>query len=101
MNKVIGVTKPVYELCRVLEEFEDDERINFTVFYPFSATLESHNYCSAFTFNNVYYEIQYDVNDILTVVDFGVKGWKEIGDEMTEAYIESLTNSIRNNETNI
>lgn len=93
MNKVVGVTKPIYELCKVLEEFE--EEINFTVFYPFSRILESYHFCPAFTFNVVYYEVQYDEYDNLKLVDFGVNGRKEIGDEMTDAYIESLTRNIR------
>ena len=93
MNKVVGVTKPVYELCKVLEEFE--EEINFTVFYSFAEILENHFFCPAFTFDGVYYEVQYDETDCLKVVDFGVNGRKEIGDEMTDAYIESLTINIK------
>ena len=93
MNKVVGVTKPVYELCKVLEEFE--EEINFTVFYSFAEILENHLFCPAFTFDGIYYEVQYDETDCLKVVDFGVNGRKEIGDEMTDAYIESLTRSIK------
>lgn len=78
MNKVVGVTKPIYELCKVLEEFEED--IIFSVFYPFSRILESHLFCPGFYFDGVYYEIQYDDENVLRVVDFGVREWKVVGD---------------------
>jgi len=94
MSKVIGVTKPIYELCKVLEEFED--RIEFSVFYSFAQILESHHYCPGFYFEQVYYEIQYDDNNYLRVIDFGVKGCKEIGDILTEEQIIELTENMRN-----
>ena len=93
MSRVVGVTKPVYELCRVLEEFENE--IEFSVSYSFAEILESHHFCPGFTFNDIYYEIQYDNKNCLRVLDFGVKGYKEEGDEMTDNYIVDLTENIR------
>jgi hypothetical protein len=92
-NKVVGVTKPIYELCKVLEEFEDE--INFSVFYPFSRILESHLFCPGFYFDGVYYEIQYDDYDNLKLVDFGVREWKEVGDELSLEEIVKLTENIK------
>lgn len=92
-NKVVGVTKSIYELVRVLEEGEDV--LNFTVFYSFAEILESHNFCPAWDFDEVYYEIQHNDKDCLHVLDFGVKGWKEVGAILTEEQIIELTENIR------
>jgi hypothetical protein len=71
----------------------------FSVFNSFFAEiLESHHYCPGFYFEQVYYEIQYDDNNYLRVVDFGVKGCKEIGDILTEEQIIELTENMRNYE---
>ena len=92
MNKVVGVIKPIYELCKVLEEFEED--IIFSVFYPFSRILESHLFCPGFYFDGVYYEIQYDDENALRVVDFGVDECKEVGDVLTEEQIIEFVKMI-------
>ena len=70
-NKVIGVTKPIYELVKALEELED--KIDFTVFYSFAEILESHHFCPAWSYDEIYYEIQYDNEDVLQVIDFGIR----------------------------
>lgn len=91
--KYVKVSKSIYELVRALEEFE--EQIEFTVFYSFAEILSSSHFCPAFTFNNIYYEIQYDSEDCLQVLDFGTNGWREEGEEIAEEYIKLLTESIR------
>lgn len=91
--KTVGVRRSIYDLCRTLEMFEED--LNFSVFYPFAEILDSHLFCPGFYFDDVYYEVQYDEKNNLQVLDFGVKEWKEKGDEMTDAYINSLTYSIK------
>jgi len=68
--KVVGVTLPIYLLCRELERLEDSEYLNFSVFYPFSAILESHHYCPGFEVEGVYYEVQYNSNDELILLEF-------------------------------
>lgn len=90
--KTVGVSKCIYDLIKVLEELEND--LEFTVFYPFSRILESHHFCPAFTFEDCYYEIQYDNEDCLQVLDFGQKGYKEVGDVLTEEEIQELTASL-------
>ena len=85
---MVKVDKETYLLCRELERLEDV--LNFTVFYPFAEILESHHKCPAFTFKNVYYEVQYDNENCLRVVDFGVREWKDEGDILTTKEIESL-----------
>jgi len=95
MNKVVGVTKPIYELCRVLDEFEDE--IEFSVFYSFAEILESHHFCPGFTFNGIYYEIQYDEFDRLQVLMFPFRG--HMGDEgqvLTEEQVIELAKNIKN-----
>lgn len=92
-NKFVGVTKSIYELVRVLEEGENV--LNFTVFYSFAEILESHHFCPAWDFDGSYYEIQYDSENCLQVLDFGVKGWKEVGDILTDKQIVHLTKIIR------
>jgi len=94
MNKVVGVTKPIYELCRVLDEFEDE--IEFSVFYSFAEILESHHYCPGFYFDGVYYEIQYDDKDCLQVVDFGINEREVFGNVLTEEQVIELTENIKN-----
>lgn len=86
---MVKVSKEIYLLCRELERLEDE--LEFSVFYSFAEILTSHNFCPGFTFDNVYYEIQYDNEDCLRVLDFGVREWKEEGDILTAEGIESLT----------
>ena len=92
-KKAIGVTKSVYQLVMVLEEGEDV--IDFTVFYSFAEILESHHFCPAWDFDGSYYEIQYDAEDCLQVLDFGVRGWKDAGDILTDKEVIELTINIR------
>jgi len=96
--KTVGVSKCVYDLIKVLEELENE--IEFTVFYSFSRILESHHFCPAWDFEGVYYEIQYDNEDCLQVLDFGRKGHKEVGDVLTEKEIQELTTSKVKNWAN-
>lgn len=93
MSKVVGVTKPIYELCKVLEKRE--LTLDFSCFYSFAEILDSSHFCPGFYFDGVYYEIQYDDKDCLQVVDFGVDERKEVGDVLTEGQIIELTESIR------
>ena len=93
-NKVVGVTKSIYELIRVLEEGEDV--LNFTVFYSFAEILESHHFCPAWDFELQYYEIQYDEFYRLQVLQFPFRSC--IGDKghiLTEEQIIDLTENIR------
>lgn len=90
---MVKVSKETYLLCRELERLEDD--LIFTVFYSFAEILESHHRCPAFTFRDVYYEVQYDEDNYLRVLDFGVREWKEEGDVLTEKEIEELTKQIQ------
>lgn len=69
-NKVIGVTKPIYELVKALEKLED--KIDFTVFYSFAEILESHHFCPAWSYDEIYYEIQYDNEDVILKMGFGI-----------------------------
>ena len=95
-NKIVGVTKSIYDLCKVLEKFEDDECINFIVFYTFSEILESPHYCPGWEFELQYYEIQYDKFDRLQVLQFPFKG--NMGDEghvLTEEQIIELTKNLK------
>ena len=93
MSKLIGVTKEIYDLVKVLEKYEDE--INFSVFYSFSQILESYHFCPGFYHKETYYEIQYNDVDCLKVLDFGEKEWKEMGDELTEKDIIELTENIK------
>lgn len=90
--KTIGISKCVYDLVRVLEELENE--LEFTAFYPFSRILESHHFCPAWDFEGVYYEIQYDNEDCLQVLDFGIRGHREIGNVLNEKDVVGLTKSI-------
>jgi len=92
-NKVIGVTKPIYELVKVLEGLED--KIEFTVFYSFAEILESHHFCPAWSYDEIYYEIQYDNEDVLQVIDFGVRGHREEGDVLTVDEVIKLTKLLQ------
>lgn len=95
MSKVVGITKPIYELCKVLEENEDSEFLIFSALYSFADILQSPHFCPGFYFEKVYYEIQYDDKNVLRIVDFGVDECKEVGDVLTEEQIIELTESIR------
>lgn len=91
--KRVGVSLQIYDLIKVLEESED--KVDFTVFYSFAEILESHNFCPAWDFEGAYYEIQYDDEDNLQVLDFGYKGNMEIGKILTEKEIVCLTSDIK------
>lgn len=74
--KTVGVSKTMYLLCRELERLED--KLNFTVFYSFAEILESPHFCPAFDFENSYYEVQYDTDDSLQLLEFPYmsdEGW--------------------------
>ena len=95
MSKVVGVTKPIYELCRVLEDNEG--KLNFSVFYSFTEILESHHYCPGWEFDLQYYEIHYDDFDRLQVLMFPFRG--HMGDEgqvLTEEQVIELAENIKN-----
>jgi hypothetical protein len=96
MNKVVGVTKPIYELCKVIEKRE--LTLVFSCFYSFAEILDSSHFCPGFYFDGVYYEIQYDDENVLKVVDFGIDECKEVGDILTEEQIIVLTENMRNYE---
>lgn len=87
------VTKEIYLLCKELERLE--EILEFSVFYSFSEILTSHHFCPGFTFEDVYYEVQYDNENCLTLIDFGRKGFREEGDIMSEKEIENLTLGLK------
>ena len=94
MNKVVGVTKPIYELCRVLEDKR--EELEFSVFYSFAEILESHCFCPGFTFDGVYYEIQYNSANELIVLEFSKNAiFGDLGYIMTDEDIVELTNKIK------
>lgn len=96
VNKVVGVTLPIYLLCRELERLEDSDEIIFSVFYPFSATLESHHYCSGWEFELEYYEIRYDDFDILQVIKFPFRGHMgDTGQVLTEEQITELVERLK------
>lgn len=91
--KTVGVSKEIYILCRELERLEDV--LVFTVFYSFAEILSSHHFCPAFDYDDVYYEIQYDISETLQVLNFGERGWREEGLIMTKEEIESLTLNLK------
>ena len=96
MNKVVGVTLPIYLLCRELERLEDSEKIIFSVFYSFSATLESRHYCSGWEFELEYYEIQYDDFDVLQVIKFPFRCYiGETGEVLTEEQVIELVERLK------
>lgn len=70
MKNAVGVTLPIYLLCKELERLEDSEQLNFSVFYSFAEILTSHHYCPGFDFQGMYYEIQYDYFDHLKLLMF-------------------------------
>ncbi len=86
--KYFKVSKELYLLCRELERLEDS--LDFTVFYSFAEILSSQHFCPAFTFVDVYYELQYDYSNKLRVLNFGERGWRKEGLEMDDKEIESL-----------
>lgn len=91
----VKVTLPIYLLCIELERLEN--KIVFSVFYPFSAILESHHYCPGFEFDDEYYEIQYDDSDMLQVLKFPIRS--RMGDEgqvLTEKEIKELLTHLKN-----
>lgn len=90
--KYVGVSLAIYDLIMALEI--QREKLDFAVFYDFREILQSSHFCPAFYVDDVYFEIQYDDDNNLSVIDFGTKGWKEQGDELTEAYIKSITDKI-------
>lgn len=97
MSKVVGVTKPIYELCRVLEKRE--LTLDFSCFYSFAEILESHHYCPGWDFDLQYYEIQYDEFDNLQVLQFPFRGhMDDEGHVLTEEQIIELTENMRNYE---
>lgn len=94
-NKVIGVTKPIYELVKALEELENENKIEFTVFHSFAEILESHHFCPAWSYDEIYYEIQYDNEDVLQVIDFGIRGHREEGYTLTTDGVIKLTQLLK------
>jgi hypothetical protein len=77
MDKIVGVTKTMYLLCKELERLED--RLVFSVLYSFAEILDSHHFCPGFDFENSYYEVQYDNNNCLHLMYFPFRGY--MGDE--------------------
>lgn len=72
----------------------------FCCFYSFAEILDSSHFCPGFYYDGIYYEIQYDDEDILQVVDFGIDEYKEMGDVLTEEQVIELTKSIREDHEN-
>jgi hypothetical protein len=70
MKNVVGVTLPIYLLCRELERLEDSEQLEFSIFYSFAEILTSPHYTPGFDFKDMYYEIQYDYFDHLKLLIF-------------------------------
>ena len=96
MNKVVGVTLPIYLLCKELERLEDSDKIIFSVFYSFSAILESHHFCPGFEFGLEYYEIQYDDFDVLQVIKFPFRGYmNDKGQVLVEEQVIDLVERLK------
>ena len=70
MKDNVGVTLPIYLLCRELERLEDKEQLNFSAFYSFAEILTSHHYTPGFDFQGMCHEIQYDYFDHLKLLIF-------------------------------
>jgi len=97
MNKVVGVTLPIYLLCRELERLEESNKIIFSVFYPFSVILKSHHFCPGFEFEGVYYEVQYSNSDELRLLEFGKNALLgDLGHSLSDEDVIELVERLKN-----
>jgi len=88
--KYTGVSPQIYALYQQLERLEDV--LNFTVFYSFAESLQSHHFCPGFEFEGGYYEIQKKDNDELNLLlFFGQEGRGYVRDSKEiEGLVERL-----------
>ena len=96
MSKVVGVTLPIYLLCKELERLEDSEHLNFSVLYSFSAILESHHFCPGFEFEGVYYEVQYSSSDELVLLEFSKNALLgDLGHSLSDGDVMELVERLK------
>jgi hypothetical protein len=89
--KIVGISKTMYLLCKELERLEDN--LVFSVFYSFAEILDSYHFCPAFEFEQSYYEVQFDGDNNLKLLEFPFRG--HMGDEGWEVEEKDILKLIK------